>query len=69
MIKQFDDATVLRYAGARWLCGESQWRLKHGPFWNDLSIQQKDLWLSDWDSLKLSLEQAGIAVSLLNEIK
>jgi hypothetical protein len=53
----------LRTKLARFLCEESQWRLRMGPFWNDLSIDQKKLWLEDADRFKSSMERCGLEIS------
>ena len=52
--------TDLRTKLARFLCEEYQFRWRTGSFWNDLSIQQKQLWLEDADRYIAHLAERGL---------
>ena len=54
---------TLREKLARFLCEEQQFRLRMGPFWNDLSMAQKQLWLEDADRYVAHLEERGLRLS------
>ena len=55
---------TLRDRLARFLCEEYQWRWRNGPFWNDLSIPQKQLWLEDADRYIAHLAERGLKIEL-----
>lgn len=54
---------TLRERLARFLCEEHQNRTRMGPFWGDLSIQQKDVWREDADRFIAHLEERGLRLS------
>ena len=54
---------TLRDRLARFLCEEMQLRTRMGPFWGDLSIAQKQLWLEDADRYIAHLEERGLRLS------
>lgn len=47
---------------ARFLVDEYQFRWRSGPFWNDLSIQQRELWFSDADRFQANLARFGLEI-------
>ncbi len=54
---------TLRERLARFLCEEYQFRWRNGPFWNDLSMQQKDIWREEADRYIAHLEERGLRLS------
>ena len=47
---------------ARFLCEEHQFRTRMGPFWNDLSMHQKQLWFEDADRYVAHLAERGLKI-------
>jgi hypothetical protein len=57
--------TDLRTRLAHFLCEEHQFRTRMGPFWGDLSIQQKQLWKEDADRYIAHLEERGLKIEIM----
>lgn len=55
---------TLRERVARFLCEEHQFRTRMGPFWSDLSIEQKRLWHEDADRYISHLEERGLKIEI-----
>ena len=55
---------TLRERLARFLCEEYQFRWRSGPFWNDLSIPQKQLWYEDADRYVAHLAERGLKIEI-----
>jgi hypothetical protein len=56
---------TLRERLARFLCEEHQFRWRSGPFWGDLSIDQKQVWKEDADRYIAHLEERGLKIEVM----
>lgn len=54
---------MMRERIARFLCEEQQFRSRDGPFWNDLSIIDRQTWLEEADRYVAHLAERGLVVT------